>query len=146
MKTRGERLVLALDLDRRLEARDLAPERVALDGEVDQAEPLAVEHDHAGAGAEDRRRERADRVVEPVEAHQAHHRRRLAAGDDEPVEPVELLRQAHLDRLDAEPRAASATCSRKAPWRARTPIFMRGSVERRRLAQPDAWLDARTTG
>ena len=30
-------------------------------------------------------------------------RSRLAAGDDEPVEPVELLGKAHLDRLRAEP-------------------------------------------
>ncbi len=31
------------------------------------------------------------------------NRSRLAAGDDEPVEPVELLGKAHLDRLRAEP-------------------------------------------
>ena len=102
MKTAVKGCVLALDLDRRLEARDLPTERVALDREVDQAEPLAVEHDHAGAGAEDRRRERADRLVEAVQAHQAHHRGRLAARDDQAVEAVELLRQAHLDPLDAE--------------------------------------------
>ena len=102
MKTAAKGVVLALDLDRRLEARDLTTERVALDREVDQAEPLAVEHDHAGAGTEDRGRERADRLVEAVQAHQAHHRGRLAARDDQPVEAVELLRQAHLDPLDAE--------------------------------------------
>ena len=39
----------------------------------------------------------------PVEAHQAHEGRRLAAWHDEPVEPLELLRLAHLDRLRAEP-------------------------------------------
>ena len=98
----GERPLLAVDRDRRLEARDLAPERVSLDDEIDQAEPLAVEHDHPGTGSEDGCRERPDRVVEAVEAHQPHHRRRLATRDDEAVEPLELLRQAHLDRLDAE--------------------------------------------
>ena len=64
---------------------------------------VAVEDDHPGARPEDRRRERADRLVEAVEAHQPHERRRLAAGDDEPVEPVELLGLAHLDDVRAEP-------------------------------------------
>src|SRR4029079_8958502 len=89
---RSKGLLLALDLDRRLEARNLTTKRVALDREIDQAEPLAVEHDHPGAGAEDRRRERADRLIEPVQAHQAHHRGRLTARDDQPVEALELLR------------------------------------------------------
>ena len=48
-------------------------------------------------------REPPDGLVEPVQAHQAHERRRLAAGDHEPVEPVELLRLAHLDDVRAEP-------------------------------------------
>src|SRR4029077_13713121 len=98
----GEGYVLALDLDRRLEARDLPTERVALDQEVDQSQPLAIEDDHPRAGAEDRGRECANRLVEDVEAHQTHHRGRLAARDDQAVEAVELFRQAHLDPLDAE--------------------------------------------
>ena len=64
---------------------------------------VAVEHDHPRARPEDRGLEPPHRLVEPVEAHQAHERRRLAAGDDEPVEPVELLRLAHLDGVGAEP-------------------------------------------
>ena len=103
MKTRREGLVLPVDRERRLEARHLAAERVPLHLDVDQPEPLAVEHDHPGAGAEDRGLEGADRVVEPVQPHQARHRRRLAARDDQPVEPLELLRQAHLDDLGPEP-------------------------------------------
>ena len=63
---------------------------------------VAVEHDHPGAGAEHRPAEVADRLVEPVEAHQPHERRRLAAGDHEPVEPGELLGLAHLEDLGAE--------------------------------------------
>ena len=46
--------------------------------------------------------ERAQRLVEPVEPHQPRDRRRLAAGHDQAVEPVELLGQPHLDRLRAE--------------------------------------------
>ena len=46
--------------------------------------------------------ERAQRLVEPVEAHQPRDRGRLAAGQDQAVEAVELLRQPHLDRLRAE--------------------------------------------
>ena len=63
---------------------------------------VAVEQDHPGARAEDRLLEAAQRLVEPVEAHQPPHRGRLAARHDQPVEAVELLRQAHLDRLGAE--------------------------------------------
>ncbi len=98
-----ERRLLPFDLQIGLEARDLAAERVALHDEVDQAEPPAVEHDHAGARAEDRRVEAAERLVEPVELHQAQDRGGLAAGDDEPVEPVELVRQAYLDDVGAQP-------------------------------------------
>ena len=63
---------------------------------------VAVEHDHPGAGAEDRRLEPVQRLVDPVQPHQPADRGRLAARDDQAVEPVELLRQPHLDRLGAE--------------------------------------------
>ena len=85
-----------------LEARHLPPVGVAVDLEVDEVEMVSVEQDHPGAGPEDRAAEPANRLLEPVQPHQAGDRRRLAAGDDEPVEPVELLGQAHLDRLRAE--------------------------------------------
>src|SRR5436190_2059301 len=69
---------------------------------VVEPEMVAVEHDHAGAGAEDRRVEAPQRLVEAVEPHQAHDRGGLAARHDQPVEPCELLGQPHLDRLGAE--------------------------------------------
>jgi hypothetical protein len=62
-----------------------------------------VEQDHPGAGAEDGAAEALHRLVEPVEPHQASDRGRLAARDDEPVEPFEILRQPHLDHVRAEP-------------------------------------------
>ena len=102
----AERLLLPGQLEVGLEARDLAAVRVALDLEIDEAEMVAVEHDQPGAGAEDRLLEAADRVLEPVEPHQAHERRRLSAGDDEAVEPGELLGLAHFDR---RPRRGAAT-------------------------------------
>src|ERR1700722_13681922 len=52
------------ELEIGLERGDLATERVAAHRDVDEPEVVAVEHDHAGAGAEHRRLERADRVVE----------------------------------------------------------------------------------
>jgi hypothetical protein len=63
----------------------------------------AVEHDHAGARAEDRAREALDRLVEPVQLHEPHERRRLTARDHERVEPFELRGQPDLDGIGAEP-------------------------------------------
>src|SRR6187402_356932 len=72
----------------RLEARDLAPVRVPIDDEVGEAEMVAIDEDHSRARAEDRRREPADRLVEAVERGELEDRRRLAARDHEPVEPL----------------------------------------------------------
>jgi hypothetical protein len=95
--------VLAGQVEVGLEAEDLPAVRIARDLDVDEPEVVAVEHDQAGARAENRLLEASDRFLEAVEAHQAHERRRLAPRDDEPVEPRELLRLAHLDRLRTEP-------------------------------------------
>ncbi len=99
---RAHRLVAVTDVQVRLERLDLPPERVPLDAEVAEPEVVAIEDDHPGARAEDRRLERPQCLVEPVEAHQPRDRGRLAARQDQPVEPLELLGQAHLDRLRAE--------------------------------------------
>src|SRR5262245_51382753 len=93
---------LAVELEVGLEARHLPSVGIPVDLEPDEAEVVAIEQDHPRAGAEDRPLEPADRLLEPVEPHQACDRRRLAARDDQAVEPVELLRQPHLDHLGAE--------------------------------------------
>jgi hypothetical protein len=98
-----ERLVVTRELEVGLEARDLTAVGIPVDEDVDEVEVRAVEHDHPGAGSEDRRAESPHRLVEAVEPHQPHERRRLAARDHEPVEPVELAGDAHLDGLGAEP-------------------------------------------
>ena len=147
MKTPGERLVLARDPQRRLEARDLPAERVPLDDEVDQAEPLAVEHDHPGAGAEDRRRKGSDRLVEAVEAHQSQHRRRLPARDHEAVEalraaPAAVPRPPRPRAGEASPRARGTppggpgrrlhgSCRLGEPCAAPTSRGLRGARRRR---------------
>ena len=64
---------------------------------------IPIEHDHSRAGTHDRPQERPDRLVEAVEAHQAHESRRFAAGNDQAVEPVELLGLADLDGVRPEP-------------------------------------------
>src|SRR6266576_2557290 len=91
------------DQEAALPEEDRLAVELGQDLDVDEAEMVAVEHDQAGACAEHRLLEDADHILEPVEPHQAHEGRRLAAGNDEPVEPCELLRLAHLDRLRAEP-------------------------------------------
>src|SRR5215213_9420744 len=72
----AERLVVAVQREIGLERRHLPPVRVPVDDEVDEAEVLAVEHDHPGAGPEDRRRKPPQRLVEAVEPHQPHERGR----------------------------------------------------------------------
>src|SRR5438445_10285218 len=99
----AKRLVIPSEPEIRLEARHLAAVGVPVDFEVDHAEMLAVEDDHARARTEHGPGERAQRLVEPVQAHQPHERGRLAARNDEPVEPVELLRLAYFDDVCAEP-------------------------------------------
>src|SRR5437667_3434560 len=85
-----------------LEARELTAIRVPVDLDVDEAEMVAVEDDHARARAEDRAAEGANGLVQPIEAHQPHEGRRLPARDDEPVEALELLGLAHLHGLSPE--------------------------------------------
>ena len=85
-----------------LEARHLPTVGVAPYENVDEAKVVAVEEDHPGAGPEDGPGEPPQRLLEPVDPDQAHDRGRFPAGDDEPVEVLELLRLAHLDRLGAE--------------------------------------------
>src|SRR2546430_4044498 len=85
-----------------LEARDLAAIRVPVDLDVDEAEMVAVEDDHPGTRTQNWTVECTDRLVEPVEPHQAHERRRLTARNHEPVESLELLRFPHLDRVDPQ--------------------------------------------
>ena len=96
----------------RLEAFELSPEGVALDRDVEQREDgrvavgdLLRQQDHAGAGAEDRRalaRQVEDRLAQPPAVDELAHRGALAAGQDQPAEPLEVLGQANGDRLDAE--------------------------------------------
>ena len=109
----AQRALVACEIEVCLEAAHLAPIAVAAHGDVERTQERLVGHavdgvareqDHPCARAEDRLREAGDGVVEPVEADQAPDRRRLAAGDDEAVEPFELLRLAHLDPVHAEPR------------------------------------------
>ena len=59
MKTARTGSSIAADVEVGLEERDLAAERVAPHHDVDEAEVVAVEHDHPGARAEDRPRRTA---------------------------------------------------------------------------------------
>src|SRR5437763_1974257 len=97
-----ERSLVSRKLEIRLEARDLPPVRVSLDVDVDEPQMVPVEHDHSGACAEHGRRELTQRIVEPVEPHQSHERRRLPSRNDDPVETLELLGLAHLDDVRTE--------------------------------------------
>ena len=96
----------------RLERVELAAERVALHAHVEQRQDrllaaldLLAQHDHPGARPEQRLAlggEGEDRLGEAPAGDQAAHRRGLAARDDQPVDVLELLRQAHLDGLHAD--------------------------------------------
>src|SRR5439155_24674619 len=95
-------LTVAVERQIGLEARDLAAIAVSVDLAVESAEVAAVEDDHSGAAPKYRPRELAHGLVEPVETHQPHERRRLASGDHEPVEALQLLRLANLHCVRAK--------------------------------------------
>src|SRR6266550_3683885 len=99
----GQRLTVAGEHKIGLEARDLAAVGVPVDLDVDGAQVQPVEHDHPRAGAEHGACELAHRLVEPIDAHQAHERRRFASRDHEPVQAPQLLRLPDLDWFRAEP-------------------------------------------
>src|SRR6476469_2263906 len=99
----AQRLVAVPDVEVGFEALDLAAERVAPRAVVTEGEVVAVEDDHPGTRSQDRAAELAHRLVETVETHQPADGGRLAAGDDQPVKPVELCGEPHLDRLGTEP-------------------------------------------
>ena len=67
------------------------------------------------------RDELAQRLGQPLALDAERHRGGLAAGDHQPVEPLEVLARAHRARLGAELRERPAWAS-KSPWRASTPI------------------------
>src|SRR5690242_8590299 len=106
-----QRRLLAGELELGLEARDLAPERVPAHDHVGEPEvglvgaPVdgaAGEQDHPGARAQETAVEAAQRLLETGQLDELSDRRRLATGDDEPVEPVELRGPPDLDHLRAE--------------------------------------------
>ena len=104
------------DVEVRLERVELVAEGVAPHGHVEAAEGLLVrqrvedavgQHDQPGARAVDRHPVRdpgAQRLPQPERAGELVHHRRLAAGDDQPGDPVELALAPHRHRLGAERR------------------------------------------
>src|SRR5262249_26275077 len=92
----------ACDRQVRLERGDLAAERVAPDGYVDEPEMVAVEHDHPRARPEHRAVEAADPLIQAVQGHQPRERRRLAPRNHQAVEAVELICLPDLDNVCAK--------------------------------------------
>jgi hypothetical protein len=101
----------ACKLDVALKAVQLAPERVALRAYVHQPEMLAVEHDQPRARAEHGHpppaHKLAQRLAQTLALDPERHRRRLAAGEHEPVQPVEVTRHAHLTHARTQPEQHS---------------------------------------
>ena len=113
-------LVAVAQVEVGLERVHLAAERVPRGANVGEPEMLAVEHDHAGAGAEDRRLEGKQGLVEAVEAHQPRDRRRLASGQDQAVEAVRARRAgaprpARRRGVAGRPRARGNCPERREP-------------------------------
>ena len=76
-------------------------------GDVEHAQVVAVEHDHAGAGTEHGRAgadQRPQRLGQPLALDPKRHHRGLAAGDDQRVQAVEVGGDADL----AHPRPERA--------------------------------------
>jgi hypothetical protein len=94
------------DLEVGLKALQLPAEGVAARRRVDKAEVLGVADDQAGARAEDRPPRLVVGAQCGLEARggdQLADRGRLAAGDDQPVETLQMLGRTDLDRVRAEP-------------------------------------------
>ena len=110
MKTPAQRPLVALELEIGLEARYLAAVGVPLDGDVDETEVLAVEHDHPGARPQDGPLEPAQRLVQPVEPHQTHERGRFATRHDRarPAPPAPRACGSRLRRRRAGAASARA--------------------------------------
>ena len=93
------------DLEVGLEGADLAAERVALGGVVRQPRCsrssmiIPAQVPSTGVPARD---ELAQRLGEALALDAERHRRRLAAGDHQPVEAVEVGGHAHLAHVGAE--------------------------------------------
>src|SRR5262245_8999642 len=69
-----QRARVVFELEIGLEAGHLPPVRVAVDLDVGERKVRTVEDDHARARSEDRTVEAPDRVIQPVEPHQAGDR------------------------------------------------------------------------
>ena len=66
---------------------------------------VAVEHDHPGAGAEDRSpvsHQRPQRLGQPLALNPERHHGRFAPRDDQGIEAVEVGRHAYLARLRSQ--------------------------------------------
>lgn len=102
---RSQRLIESPQLDIGLEAPDLTTERVTPRPDVHETEVIAVEHDQASTGAEDRRSaggQIAQRHRQTVALDPQRHRRRLSAGQNERVQPVQIGGHAHFASTRAE--------------------------------------------
>ena len=70
---------------------------------------------HVPSSGRPRCGELAQRLGQALALDAERHRRRLAAGQHEPVEPLEVGRHAHLAHVGAEARAAAARAPRSRP-------------------------------
>ncbi len=119
--------VTPVELDVGLEGAQLAAERVARGADVEQAQMIPVEHDHARARAKHWRAapsQLAERVGEALALDPERHHRRLPAGNDQRVEPFQVGGHANLDPARAERRQILA-CASKSPCSARIPTVWR---------------------
>ena len=92
------------DVQVRLKGLELAAEGVALSDHVENPEVVAVEHDQAGASAQDGpvESELPQRTGQTLPFHAQGHDRRLAARRDHRVESLQVGRPTHLGGVCAE--------------------------------------------
>ena len=77
-----------------LEGAQLTAEGVALGGDVEQPEVLAVEHDHAGAGAKHRgsaAHELQEWISKAIALDAECHNSGFPTGDDQRIQTLEVL-------------------------------------------------------
>ena len=120
-KDSAERPLVPCELEVGLEGGHLAAVGIPVDLHVGEAEVVAIEDDHAGAGTKDRSLERPIASSSPYSLISRMNVVDSPPGTTNPSSPASSS-GFRISTGSAPSRRSIASCSRKFPWTASTPI------------------------